>query len=91
MAKLNKPVWFKRLVTLCLILILVSLVGHFMADTLGFSVDSLLTVDLHGSVALNLLAAFVTTLVATIVVLLIQPNPLYWHPSPTSPPPILAL
>lgn len=91
MAKLNKRVWFKRLVTLCLILILVSLVGHFMADTLGFSVDSLLTVDLHGSVALNLLAAFVTTLVATIVVLLIQPNPLYWHPSPTSPPPIPAL
>lgn len=91
MANSGSRSWFKYLVTICLILILVSLVGHFMADTLGFSVDSLLTVDLHGSVTLNLLAAFVTTLVATIVVLLIHPNPLYWHPSPTSPPPIRTL
>lgn len=83
--------WLKRLVTICLVLILVSLVGHFMADTMGFSVDSLLTVDLHGSVALNLIIAFVTTLVATIVVLLVHPNLLYWHPSPTSPPPIRIL
>ena len=78
----------KELITFCLLLVLMSLVGHFLADVSGFSLDSTIAVDLHGNFLLNFAAELVPLRTAAMIWLL--PLALRWYPTapPTPPPPI---
>lgn len=73
---------------LCLLLILVCLLGHCLADATGISVDSFVTLDLHGHFIawspLILGALFVITSLACWLHL----QPRHWSKPPTTPPPI---
>jgi hypothetical protein len=81
----------KEIITFCLFLVLVSLVGHFLADVSGFSLDSAIVADLHGNFLLN----FATELVplCTAVMIWLLPLALRWYRTapPTPPPPITSL
>jgi hypothetical protein len=83
--------WLRNLMTFCLLLILVSLVGHFLADATGVSLDAWLTADLHSGFTVNPLLALVVLLIG--MTIRVQParKPTLWYPSPTAPPPTIIL
>ena len=81
--------WSARRTTLCLILILVCLLGHCLADATGVSVDPLVTLDLHGHFIEQLPLSLVIIFVTSAIFLLLHIRPLHWSKPPTTPPPIV--
>lgn len=81
----------RQIITFCLLLLLVAFVGHFLVDATGFSLDSVVTVDLHGNFLLNFIAKPVIP--QTVVSIPISPLALFQYGTipPTPPPPIPSL
>lgn len=81
----------RQIITFCLLLILVAFVSHFLVDATGFSLDSVVTIDLHGNFLLNFIAKPVIP--QTVVGISILPLALFQYCTtpPTPPPPISAL
>lgn len=88
MANLRARTWFKHLITLCLLLLLIGLVGHFLADATGFSLDSFTLIDLHSSFILHIPLAVLSILAMTAALLPAHARPTHWSIPPTTPPPI---
>ena len=82
---------YRQIITLCLLLVLIAFVGHFLADVSGFSLDSAVTIDLHGNFLLNVATEFSPPCTALILCLL--PTVLFRYSTapPIPPPPISSL
>lgn len=91
MAKLSARRWLTRIIILCFLLILLCLVGHFLADVTGFSVDRFVTLDLHGNFIPQGPISLITVFVTAVIFLLVPTQLLYWSKPPTPPPPICPL
>jgi hypothetical protein len=79
----------RRLIAFCVLIILLSLAGHFLADSTGVSLDARLSVDLHSSFDFTSPASLAVSLAATTVLALIHGRAVSWHPPPMTPPPIV--
>ncbi|MDQ3248258.1 MAG: hypothetical protein M3Q45_03510 [Chloroflexota bacterium] len=88
MANLRERAWFKRFITLCLLLLLLGLVGHFLADASGFSLDSFASLTLHSSFMADVPVAVVPILAMITFLLPAHARPTHWSIPPTTPPPI---
>ena len=82
---------YRQIITLCLLLVLMALVGHFLADVSDFSIDSMVTLDLHGNFLLNFTTELVKPRTALIPCLLSPILFRYCIAPPTPPPPISSL
>jgi hypothetical protein len=80
--------WLKRVLTLCLLVILVSLVVHIVADVSGVSSDTLLVIDLHSNFIASFLLGLASPMVLAMTFLLLTIRSTHWTPPPTAPPPI---
>jgi len=81
----------RQIIIFCLLVILVSLVGHFLVDATGFSLDSPVAVDLHGNFLLNSVAELSTPRTAAFIWVLPPALCRYCIAPPTPPPPISSL
>ena len=88
MVHLRKRAWFKHFFTLCLLLLLFGLVGHFLADATGFSIDSFVSINLHSGFIADAPVAEEHILVTTTTLLPAHLRPTHWSIPPTTPPPI---
>lgn len=88
MANLATRRWSTRLITFCLLLILVCLLGHCLADATGVSVDPLITLDLHGHFIAWAPLTIGVLFVVTAIVCWFHLQPIHWSKPPTPPPPI---
>src|SRR5262245_18659585 len=88
MSRQGSHCWLKQLVTICAIVILLSLVGHFYADLTGNPVDAWLTVDLHGSFSLAEPIVLAVSLVVTTILTQMYRRQTLWYSPPVTPPPI---
>ena len=88
MSRQSSQCLLKQLITICAIVILLSLVGHFYADLTGHSVDAWLTVDLHGSFSLAEPTVLAVSLVVTIILTQLYRRQIPWQSPPVTPPPI---
>lgn len=80
--------WLTRFVTLCLLLILLCFIGHFLADLTGVSLDTVVSLDLHGNFIQDVPTGLLIVFMASAVILLIPIRPSHWSKPPTPPPPI---
>jgi len=88
MVKLRKHAWFKHFITLCLLLLLLGLIGHFLADATSFSLDLFTLIDLHSSFILHLPLTVLSILATTAALLPAHARPTHWSIPPTTPHPI---
>lgn len=81
----------KQIITGCLLLLLVAIVGHLLVDATSFRDHSAMTLDLHGHFLLTFAFELATPRAVPFVYLL--PAALFSHNAapPTLPPPIPAL
>lgn len=82
--------WLTRLIGLCLLLILLCLLGHLIADATGVSVDALVALDLHGHFVQDAPLELQVIFAFTLSLLLIYLWLFHWAKPPTPPPPILS-
>lgn len=82
---------YRQIITLCLLLVLMALVGHFLTDLSGFSLDSAVSTDLHGNFLLNFVTELATPRTPLILCLLSTILFRYCTAPPTPPPPISSL
>lgn len=80
--------WTRRLIALGLLLILVCLLGHCLADATGISVDSLVTLDLHGHFIAWTPLTLGVLFIITVISCWLDLQPIHWSIPPTTPPPI---
>lgn len=78
----------KRILLLCLCILLASLVGHFISDIAGISVDFLDILHPHSEFVLQpLLTVAALSLIASFI-LATYSKATHWLKSPATPPPI---
>jgi hypothetical protein len=80
--------WLKRVLTFCLIVILVSLVVHILADVGDFASDTLSVVDLHSNFIASFLFGLAGLMLLEMTILRINIRSTCWISPPIAPPPI---
>ncbi len=88
MGNVSARCWVTRFMGLCLLLILLCLVGHFIADATGVSLDASVVLDLHGHFVHDAPLELRIVFTSTAIFLLIYIWSIYWSKPPTPPPPI---
>jgi len=90
MVNLSSRRWSTRFIAFGLVLILLCLVGHFIADATGISLDAIVVLDLHGhfvqDAPLTLRIVFATTAIFFVMYIW----SIHWCKPPTPPPPIFS-
>lgn len=82
--------WLTRFIGLCLLLILLCLLGHLIADATGVSLDTFVTLDLHGNFVQDRPLELHIVLATTAIFLLIHSWSIHWSKPPIPPPPIFS-
>lgn len=90
MAKVSSRRWITHFIGLCLLLILLCLIGHLIADATGVSLDAFVALDLHGNFVQDTPLALRIVFVTTAIALLICIWSIHWSKPPTPPPPIFS-
>ena len=79
--------WF-RLLTVLLILVLASLLGHFLLEAAGVAPDSPELSALHGGILWLVSPPLTVSFIAALLVLLPRLAPSLWMPPPVPLPPV---
>ena len=82
--------WLTRFIGLCLLLILLCFIGHFLADATGVSLDAFVVLDLHGNFVQDTPPELRIVFATTAIFLLIYIWSIHWSKPPTPPPPIFS-
>lgn len=82
--------WITRFIGLCLLLILLCLLGHLIADATGVSLDAFVTLDLHGNFVQDRPLELSIVFATTAIFLVIHLWSIHWSQPPTTPPPIFS-